>query len=153
MTRTADTSDGSCNSDCSLREAISSGDSGDAINIPMGVYTLTQGTELLIDKSLTFNGAGRDTTIIEAAASSADATSRVFNITSGNDVAISDVTIKHGKASGGFPANTGGGILNRGTLSLNNGNVSSNTATNSGGGIYNLGGTLTLTNSTVSGNC
>ena len=48
-------------------------------------------------------------------------------------------------------APTGGGILNTGTLTLNNSTVSGNTADNDGGGICNEA-TLTLTNSTVSGN-
>jgi hypothetical protein len=45
----------------------------------------------------------------------------------------------------------GGGIWNDGTLTLTNSTVSGNTA-GSGGGIWNDYGTLTLTNSTVSGN-
>ena len=46
----------------------------------------------------------------------------------------------------------GGGIYNGGTLTLTNSTVSGNTAwATRGGGIYNSG-TLTLTNSTVSGN-
>ena len=109
-------------------------------------YTLTQGTELLIDKSLTLDGAGSGDTIIQAAASSADATSRVRNITqSGRNVAISDVTIRHGRAT------AGGGIVNGGTLTITTSTVSGNEA-NEGGGIYNDAGTLTLTNSTISDN-
>jgi CSLREA domain-containing protein len=47
----------------------------------------------------------------------------------------------------------GGGIFNAGTLTLTNSTVSGNTAGDDGGGIRNVtGGTLTLTNSTVSGN-
>jgi hypothetical protein len=49
----------------------------------------------------------------------------------------------------------GGGILNRGTLTLTNSTVSGNTAgsesSSTGAGIYN-GGTLTITNTTLSGN-
>jgi Chlamydia polymorphic membrane protein (Chlamydia_PMP) repeat len=47
----------------------------------------------------------------------------------------------------------GGGIYNAtGTLTLINSTVSGNRADGSGGGIYNATGTLTLINSTVSGN-
>src|SRR4029450_5628933 len=54
--------------------------------------------------------------------------------------------------NGGTGVN-GGGIFNAGTLTLTNSTVSGNTAGDDGGGIRNvLGGTLTLTNSTVSGN-
>ena len=51
-------------------------------------------------------------------------------------------------------ANNGGGILNYGTLSLMNSTVSGNVTNTSfyGGGIYNNRGNTTLTNSTVSGN-
>ena len=48
-------------------------------------------------------------------------------------------------------ATAGGGIVNGGTLTITNSTVSSNTATSEGGGIFN-GGMLTLMNSTVSGN-
>ena len=146
VTKTGDTNDGLCGvSDCSLREAIASGDSGDAINIPLGVYTLSLGTELTIDQNLTLTGAGSGDTIIQAAASSADATSRVFNITGGT-VAVSGVTVQNGNNG------DGGGILNSGTLNLTNSTVSNNTANVGGGGIFNVGGNLTLTDSTVSGN-
>ena len=176
VTKTGDSSDGLCGvSDCSLREAIASGDSGDAIVIPTGVYTLSLGTELLVDQNLALTGAGSGDTIIQAAASSADATSRVFNIPTGKNVAISGVTVQNGNASGPFPADLGGGIVNQGTLTLTNSTVSGNSSrigggmsnegalilsdttvsgnsgTESAGGIYNEG-TLTLTNSTISGN-
>ena len=150
VTKTGDTSDGFCGTlDCSLREAISSGDSGDTVNIPMGVYTLTQGTELTIGKSLTLNGSGSGDTIIQAATSSGAATSRVLNITGGT-VAISGVTVQNGNP----PAGSGGGIRNSGTLTLTNSTVSGNSSTSSSsGGIYNSpSGTLTLTDSTISGN-
>ena len=46
----------------------------------------------------------------------------------------------------------GGGIFNAGTVTLTNSTVSGNNAGENGGGIYNGDGTVTLTNSTVSGN-
>src|SRR5208282_965965 len=72
---------------------------------------------------------------------------QVFSI-GGGTVNISGVTIEHG-SFGGYPY--GGGIANGGTLTLSNSAVSGNTGSYVGGGIYNYG-TLTLTNSTVSGN-
>ena len=147
VTKTGDTSDGFCGTlDCSLREAISSGDSGDTVNIPTGTYTLTLGTELTIDKNLTLNGAGSGDTIIQAATSPSVADFRVFNITGAN-VAISGVAVQNGN-----PSSDGGGIYNKGTMTLTNSTVSGNTANaNFGGGIRNFG-TLTVTNTTISGN-
>ena len=143
VTTTGDTV--SCGTPCSLRGAIAVANSGDTINIPAGTYTLTLDAELSIDKNLTLNGAGSGDTIIQVATSSADATSRVFNIT-GVTVAISGVAVQNGNTG-----DDGDGILNSGTLTLTNSTVSGNTASNEGGGIFNYG-TLTLTNSTVSGN-
>ena len=173
VNKIADTDDGGCDADCSLREAIAAADSGDTIIIPGGTYTLTLGSQLTIDKSLTFSGAGSEDTVIQAAASSADATSRVLMIEGDNStVTISDVTIRHGNAREAH----GGGIFNGATLTLTHTTISSNIATKSGGGFINIGqatiigsfitgntsafwgggirnaGTLTISNSTVSGN-
>jgi hypothetical protein len=46
----------------------------------------------------------------------------------------------------------GGGIINEGTLTLKNSTVSGNSAVYMGGGIFNNSGRLTLNNSTVTGN-
>ena len=155
VTKTADTNDGSCDpDDCSLREAIARAEDRDTIIIPAGTYTLTLDAELGIDKDLTLTGADPGGTIIQASSvnpvlSPDDpgvADFRVFNITGGT-VAISGLTIRHGKTSG-----DGGGMLNSGTLTLTNSTVSGNTATEAGGIYNNFGGTLTLANSTVSGN-
>ena len=144
VTKTADTNDGTCSaSDCSLREAIAVASSGDEVVVPAGIYTLTSLFELTIDKSLTVTGAGSGDTIIQATTQPEVADYRVLKITDGV-VAISGVTIRHGKSS-----DNGGGISSEGTLTLTNSTVSGNTANNSGGGIYNNHGTLTLTNSTV----
>jgi len=46
----------------------------------------------------------------------------------------------------------GAGVFNGGTLTIENSTISGNTSNSSGGGISNVGGRLTITNSTISGN-
>ena len=134
VTKTEDT-DGTCTpTDCSLREALKAADSGDGVIVPAGTYTLTLGTELVIDKSLSLNGDGPGQTITQAAESSADATSPVLNITDGT-ATISGATIQHGKASG-----DGAGIASAATVILINTVVSNNIASTNGGGIRKLWG-------------
>jgi CSLREA domain-containing protein len=44
VTKTADTSDGTCDADCSLREAITAANANagvDTVSIPAGTYTFT----------------------------------------------------------------------------------------------------------------
>ena len=96
VTKTGDTDTTCIATDCSPREAIKAAQSGDKIVLSPGIYTLTLGRALSIAKSLTLEGAGSGHAIIQAAVSSADATSRVFEI--GGNVNISGVTIRHGNA-------------------------------------------------------
>ena len=150
----------------SLRQALADAHDGDTVEAAgiSGVIRLTTG-ELLVDKSVTINGAGADVLAVDG-----NATSSVFQIGSGKTVTISDLTIRNGEGNfgggilngggatltitdstlsgniGGF----GGGIFNTGTLTIVNSTVSGNTASE-GAGIYN-GATSTITNSTFSGN-
>ena len=142
------------------------GDTIDATGIS-GVITLTSG-QLLVDKSVTINGAGADLLAVDG-----NATSRVFQtVTGAKTVSISGLTIRNGqlgKGGGienadtvtltiinstlsGNKAGLGGGVFISGTVTIINSTFSSNMASE-GGGIYNSGsGTLTITNSTFSGN-
>ena len=150
----------------SLRQALMNSNDADTIDATgiSGVIRLTTG-ELLVDKSVTINGAGADVLAVDG-----NATSSVFQIGSGKTVTISDLTIRNGEGNfgggilngggatltitdstlsgniGGF----GGGIFNTGTLAIVNCTVSGNAASE-GAGIYN-GATSTITNSTLSGN-
>ena len=148
VTTTLDTNDGTCDGNCSLREAIAAALPGDHIEIPAGIYTLTSGSQLLINKDLNLSGAAANRTFIQAAASPGVASWRILEV-NGGAVTISGVTIRYG-----YIAGNGGGILNNGaTLTLRNSTVSDNTThTNAGGGIYNITGTTALIGSTVKGN-
>src|SRR5215211_1681978 len=74
VTKPADTMDGSCDADCSLREAIAAAAPGDTITVPPGTYQLTFSDatavppiypHLFINKNLTITGSGGGSTIIE----------------------------------------------------------------------------------------
>ena len=148
-TTTGDTT--SCGTPCSLRGAIAAANSGDTINIPTGTYTLALGSELTIDKSLTLSGEGADVTIIQAAASSADATSRVFNVTGGS-VEVTGLTIRHGRATGDSSVGWGGEVQNSGALTLVNIEIAKNIAVQ-GGWVWNhRSSSLTIIRSSVTNN-
>lgn len=155
VTKTADTNDGVCDADCSLREAIAAAQSGDTITFASPLFdtaqtiTLTLGELSVSGKTLTINGTGANRLAI-----SGNNASRVFNMGSGANLTLNDLTVTGGRLTGSN--NNGSGILNNGgTLTLTNCAVTNNSViggiSNSGGGIYSFG-TLTLTNSTISNN-
>ena len=130
VTKTADTADGACDADCSLREAIVAANAhpgADRILLGAGLtYTLTRGPadapgaivpgtgDLDITDALTIEGNGAT---IDAAG-----LDRALDIEGTFIVTISNLTIRNGAVSG--------------FLSL-------------GGGLYIKSATVTLTNSTV----
>jgi len=155
VTKTADTNDGICDADCSLREAITAANANpgaDTITLPAGGYTLSIAGanedanatgDLDITDSVVINGAGAATTIVDGGA-----IDRVFHVIGGTST-ISGVTIQNGLAPG---ASDGGGVfvVFSGTLTLTNVTLTNNhTSGGAGGGILN-NGTATLTNCTVS---
>lgn len=155
VTKFADTNDGVCDTDCSLREAIGAANSSagaDNITIPAGTYTLSiAGTgedanatgDLDVTGGLTINGAGAVSTIIDGGG-----IDRVLTVHPGATDQINAVTIRNGNPGAGFGA---AGILNSGKLTLSKSSVTNNTGDNFGGGIYNVG-TITLIDTTVSDN-
>jgi hypothetical protein len=124
----------------SLRQALVDAHDGDTIDATgiSGVILLTGG-QLLVDKSVTIDGAGADLLAVDG-----NAISRAFQIDSGATVTISGLTIRNAQAG------LGGGVLNDGTLTIANTTLSGNTA-GFGGGTFNAE-TLTIINSTVSDN-
>jgi hypothetical protein len=134
----------------SLRDTLAAANDGDTIQFDPALngqtITLTSG-ELVIAKNITISGPGSN--LLTASRSSTAANFRVFHVMANHTVTIQDLTI-----SGGFPP--GGGIFNeQATLTVDNCTVSNNVGTwpgsASGGGISNSG-TLTITDSTISGN-
>lgn len=163
----------------SLRQALTDAANGDTINFHSSLngqtITLTSG-ELLLTKNVAISGPGANTLAVDA-----NHTSRAFNIAPGRDVTISGLTITNGSAPlpyrwGGGIYNDhgaltldnctisgnaavqggGGGIYNDGNdgsaiVTITNCTINGNSAW-PGGGIYNYRGTVTITNSTLSGN-
>ena len=136
----------------SLREAIGRAAEGDTIVFD---DSLAGGTIMLNGHELEiYQGITIDAASIGGITVNARGWSRVFIVSGGNGsnpVELISLTITGGNASN----SSGGGIYNGGTLTLTNSTVSGNTASNydygGGGGIYNYG-TLSITNSTISGN-
>ncbi|MFL5826825.1 MAG: choice-of-anchor Q domain-containing protein [Thermoleophilaceae bacterium] len=178
VTKEADTADGTCDSDCSLREAVIQANStaaDDNIVLNPGHYTLTiPGTEedqaadgdldLLDNGSITIKGtSARDTIIDGLGVADTDnnfESERVFDVYA--RASISNVTVQGGSQGG-----SGGGIRIQGlrgqevvpggfsapaSLSLDNTSVSDNEASGSGGGIANQAGDLTISHSLLRNN-
>jgi hypothetical protein len=151
----------------SLRQALVDANDGDTIDATgvSGVIILTSGG-LLVDKSVTINGAGADVLAVDG-----NATNSAFEIGVGETVTISSLAIRNGHGSFGgaitnggaavltivsstLTGNTGGiggAIFNPGTLNIINSTVSDNSA-NEGSGVYSTGASITVSNSTFSGN-
>jgi len=168
VTKTADTADGACNVDCSLREAIiaanatsSTPGSPNVINLPAGTYDLNPSGQVgtgelrlggTTNKGTNIVGAGAATTVIHQANSGF----RVFDLddfqVGGVSVTLSDLTI-----SGGVSQTFGGGAILGGssppdTLSLTNVTITGSTGGNAGAGIKWTGGNVTIMNCVFTNN-
>jgi len=160
----------------SLRQALADASDGDTITFAVtGAIQLTSG-ELVIDNSITISGPGADSLAVFSN------TFRIFHVMPGPTVTIAGLTIRGGFVQFDFgggilndhatltlancavdvnEAFGGGGIYNDGaggsaTLTIVDSTVTGNRATGGnvgfgGGGIYN-NGSLTIINSTISGN-
>lgn len=176
VTKLTDTDDGSCDSDCSLREAISAAAAGDQISFAPGLTTtapatinLSAGT-LWIDKSLTITGPGADRLMLSGAGSEG-----VLSVSEGATVEITDLTVANGRNWAGVSnhgiltlrrcvisdnqGQNGGGIVNgyTGVLRIERCTITRNISTYdgsslAGAGVANYRGTITIVESTISSN-
>ncbi len=159
VTKTADSNDGTCDADCSLREAVTAANNAtgdDIVNFDATVFgspqtvSITLG-EIIIGASgtLTINGTGANMLTIDG-----NLTSRIFKTIAGVVATINDLKLARGNGVGSGTNNTGGAIYNDlGTLTLNNLIIAESTATNAGG-IRNsgTGSVLNINNCIVSNN-
>ena len=157
VTKTADTLDGSCDHDCSLREAVAAANAADGTNVIVagpGIYTLTrQGREedhaatgdLDVTDDLLLLGAGADRTVLDGGG-----IDRVLDAHHGLE--LHGATVRNGLAAGSsFFSRTGGGIFAFESLSLVRSQVTANRADLGGGGIYAIH-EMRVRDSTISGN-
>jgi len=162
VTKTADTADGTCDDDCSLREAVGAANAAvgaDTISLPAGTYTLSIAGadedanatgDLDVTDELTITGAGSATTTIDGGG-----IDRVLDLPSGGDLTLNDLTVTGGDTTGATSDDGAGvDILGEGSLTLNNAAVDGNVSIDDGGGVFACceDASFTITNSTVSNN-
>ena len=153
VTKIADTNDGTCDADCSLREAVdeASNSAGeDTIEFASPLFDTAQtitlgGNPITIDNhDVIINGTSAKLLTVDA-----DMQSRVFQVFNGADVTFNNLTI-----TGGNISNTGAGLQASSgvNVTINKSVIDNNHATSAGGGIFFLGQTLNINNSTISNN-
>jgi hypothetical protein len=107
----------------SLRQAIADATGGETISIPAGTYDLA--SVLTVNKSLTFNGAGARSVILDGGGAT-----QIFSIEApAAQVTITGVTLRDGKSSGG------GALSSNVPLTLTDDAILGNSSTGSGGGV------------------
>lgn len=159
VTKTMDTNDGICNSDCSLREAIAVAVAGDTITFASSLsgQTIRLSSSLTIDRSLTIDGSSLASPVQLNGDTDNNGYGnvRVINVNPGVTANLKNLVITKGyDLSGGGP---GGGIYNlAGNLTVTNvtfnGNTSLSPTNGYGGAIFSDSGTLTVISSTFTGN-
>jgi len=140
-----------CSSDAQLQAAVSqanSDNSGDTITFSCSADIVITST-LTISGSMTLDGSGQSVTL------DGGNSVQVLSVKGGVSFTLNALTIAHGVGAVSpppFPSFIGGGAIlnNGGTLTISNSTLSSNSA--SGGGAILSSGTLTISNSTLSSN-
>jgi CSLREA domain-containing protein len=161
VTKTTDTADGVCDSDCSLREAIDAANSEGndvLVEVPAGTYTLsilnTSGNESLnvsgdlnignYNYEIIIEGEGSDATIIDGGGIHMN--DRVMYVKYSTNVKLENLTIQNGYTA----SNNGGGIYNLGELEIDECTITGSYG-NSGGNIMNGStGNMLIQESTIS---
>lgn len=163
VTKTADSNDGTCDADCSLREAVvaantAAGDdivafsslfnTAQTINVTLGEIVITP------NGSVTINGTGANLLTIDG-----NNTSRIISTNANAIATINGATFTRGTGAGTLDTGRGGAIYNAGgNVTINNSIITNNSGAN-GGGLNNASSgtpavpaTLTINNSIVSNN-
>ena len=154
-----------CNSSslCSLPHAISIADSifsGDAVTIKLvsdSGGTCTTTSPCTFDGNFFVSSGSEASLTIEGTGTGSGSSAATVLKGGGSSTTLIltnsasfPVTLDNVTVTGGN--SYGGGITNAGTMTVTDSTISGNTASYEGGGIYNNGGTMTVTDSTISGN-
>ena len=145
VTTTADTDDGTCDADCSLREAIAKTTWDGTVTFAAGLsgQTLTVTSPLVTERPVTIDASALAGGI---SVSGGNAT-RVFEATAGT-LTLRGLTVRDGAADRGA-----GLFVHDGTSAVAEGvRFTANTATGDGGGVYADGDTFTARQSSFDGN-
>ena len=152
VTKTADTNDGVCDADCSLREAVAVakttfGDDIIEFSPDLALITLTSEIEIIVPSgSVTIIGRGADKLTIDGGPGN----NRLFSLINAT-LGIQNVTLTGGNAGGENRSGFGGAIFSDGgNLVLFGVHVVGNTGT--GGGVNISNGAARIINTTISGN-
>jgi CSLREA domain-containing protein len=136
VSRLADTDDGSCDADCSLREAIGAAAPNGSIEFASGLTgTITLGSTLTISKNVNINGPSAKGITI-----SGNKAVRVFYVDPDVHFTIKNLTVTRGYIKGAQGSDSG--LCEHGEIG----------GTAEGGGLYNNRGVVTIINSTFSDN-
>jgi|GEM_PF-1452033 len=158
VTKVTDTNDGTCDADCSLREAVAAAGAtpdDDIIQFALPLFASPQtitlaGSDIIVNNGgpLRIFGPGANRLTI-----SGNNASRILTNNTGATTIVMGIRFTGGNASSSIQSGRGGAIYNNGgNLTLSNVVITGNSATN-GGGLNNAGtATLTLIDSVVSNN-
>jgi CSLREA domain-containing protein len=151
VTKTADTNDGTCDSDCSIREAVGAANANvgdDIIVFALPLFSSSQtitltGGELVIanNGSLSIFGPGASRLTL-----SGNNASRILRSTAGSTSTISGMTLTAGNGVSSVNNNTGGAIQNdAATMTLLDLYIFNNTTSGVAGGVRNSGTNSVMT--------
>jgi uncharacterized repeat protein (TIGR01451 family) len=115
-----------------IQTGVNNLDPNGIIHIANGQYSGVNNTNITINKNMTITGENQTGTIINGTG-----TNWIFNITSGTNVTLCNLTLTNG-----FTSDYGGAILNRGNLNAKDCTFTDNTASNTNWGSYGWGGAI-----------
>lgn len=174
VTKLADTNDGTCDADCSLREAVAAASADALVDFAPSLAggTILLGSEVSISRNLTIDG-----TAAAPIAVSGNFANRVFSAAGGTDLTLRNLTLTGGNTSGsgGLVSYSGGGTLTidacsltasgapsggalaasgaATSVSISNSTFFANAASGgNGGAIYSSAGSLSVSGTTFKNN-